>query len=171
MRPNQPGYNLATADLQRARISQDDLARIVVHATGGNPNNAPGIASGAGPNPMMALLAQIALTQRTANARFGPFTFSLAAWFRVQVLQENPNRKYFILQNVGSGDLMIVFESANVSPQDMSAAAGQSELTVQQTRAIRIVAGGSYEPIVAPTNPISIFTLGTATNGIVIEGV
>jgi hypothetical protein len=79
-------------------------------------------------------------------------------------------RSYLLIQNVGSGDLMVLFEGGPSSVQDMSSAAGQNELTVKQTRAIRVVAGGNYEPLMPPSNAITIFTIGTATQGVCIEG-
>jgi hypothetical protein len=48
-------------------------------------------------------------------------------------------------------------------------AAGQAQLTNQQTRAVRVVAGGYYEPLIAPTNQITIFTLNTATQAMAQE--
>ena len=137
----------------------------MVRATGGNPSNAAGGVPAAS-DPVVALLAQIALTQKRSNAKYAPLGFTLAAYTRYQILTENPLRTQLLIQNVGSGDLMVLFGTGDVSPSVIASA----ELLAQQAYSIRIVAGGSFEPYVSPTNPITIFTLATGTVGIVIEG-
>lgn len=164
MQPNNPGYDLASADLQRARISSEDLARIVVRATGGNPSNAAGVPVAS--DPVVSLLAQIALTQKRSNAKYAPLGFTLAAYTRYQILTENPLRTQLLIQNVGSGDLMVLFGTGDVTPTVIAS----DQLLAQQAYAIRIVAGGSFEPYVSPTNPITLFTLATGTLGVCIEG-
>lgn len=164
MQPNNPGYDLASADLQRARISSEDLARIVVRATGGNPANAGAVPVAS--DPVVSLLAQIALTQKRSNAKYAPLGFTLAAYTRYQILTENPLRTQLLIQNVGSGDLMVLFGTGDVNPTVIAS----DQLLAQQAYAIRIVAGGSFEPYVSPTNPITIFTLATGTVGVCIEG-
>ena len=166
MNPSQPGYNFTTADLQRFNITPEDAARLLARETQG----------GAVPvnqleNPITALLAEMVRAQRRFNARYGSFGWSLAAWAKLQLLQQNPLRAYMLIQNVGSGDLMVLFESGPASAADLSSTGGQAQLTVEQTRAVRIVAGGNYEPLVAPSTEVTIFTLGTATQGVVVEGV
>lgn len=164
MEPSQPGYNFTTADLAAFNIAPRDAAQLLVAATGGVTGNL-GIAPG---DTVAALLAELVRSQRRFNALFAPSPFSLAAWTRQQILAENPLRSYLLIQNVGSGDVMVLFETASVQPEDLSGAT--NELTVSQVRAVRIVAGGNYEPLVAPSNPITLFTLGTASSGLVIEG-
>lgn len=166
MKPSPPGYNFSTADLLRFNVTPEEAARLLARETGG----------GAVPvnqleNPIPALLAELVRAQRRFNARYGNFAWSLAAWAKIQLLQQNPLRAYMLIQNVGSGDLMVLFESGPASAQDLSGASGQAQLTVEQSRAVRIVAGGNYEPLVAPSTEVTIFTLGTATQGVVIEGV
>lgn len=166
MNPSQPGYNFSTADLLRFNVTPLEAARLVAQQTQGGA--APVASLG---DPTTALLAALVQSQQRRNAQYGAFAWSLAAWAKIQVLQQNPIRSYLLIQNVGSGDLMVLFESGPASAQDLSGASGQAQLTVEQTRAVRIVAGGNYEPLVAPSNQITIFTLGTASNGVVLEGV
>ena len=166
MNPQQPGYELATADLLRVQVTPLEAARTIAQQTG-NAN----VPVSSLDNPAIALLAQLVKSQRRANAHYGSFPWSLAAWSKLQVLTQNPLRSYLLIQNVGSGDLLVLVETGPANAQDLSSAGGQAQLTVEQTRAIRIVAGGNYEPLVAPSDFITIFTLGTASNGVVIEGV
>ena len=166
MNPSLPGYQFSIADIGRYGLSPLELARIVARETAGNPGNLDQI-----PDPVTAILAEIAKSQRRSNARFNASGWQLATYARVQILATNPLRSYFVIQNVGSGDVMVVFESSSTKTEDLSgSAASQAQLTNQQTRAVRVVAGGYYEPLVAPTNEITIFTLNTATQGIIIEG-
>lgn len=162
IQPSNPGYDFSSADLTRAGVSVMEAARVILAAKQEQGS--------AFPDPA-ALLAAIFKDQRKQNAKFQPVAFSLDIWMLQQVLNENPLRSYLIVQNVGSADIMILHETSNTVPQDYSAASAQNELTIKQTRAIRVVSGGYYEPLVAPSNPISIFTLGAGTNGVVIEGV
>lgn len=157
--PSLPGARFSSADLLRARIRPETLGNLILQ------QQAPGVAPDA-----LALLASMLKEQRKQNAKFQPFPFNFGIWTMQQVLPENANRSYLLIQNVGNGDLLVVHEGASITPVDMSSADGQVSLTVTQTRAIRIVAGGNYEPLVAPSNPISIFTLNAATLGVVIEG-
>ncbi len=164
VQPSKPGYSLAAADLARFNITPRDAASLIAQATEGRPqglNAEPGDLIG-------ALLAELVRSQKRFNATFMPLAFSLPVYTRQQILAQNPLRAYLMVQNVGSGDLILAFESGEVSPTDLSGAT--SELTNQQQRSLRIVAGGYYEPLVAPQNPITIFTLNTATSGVIIEG-
>ena len=164
MNPSQPGYNFSTADLIRFNVSPLEAARILARTSEGNPASTLG-------DPTLALLAELVRSQRRFNAQYGPFGFQLAIWRRLQVLPQNPLRSYLLIQNTGSGDVMVLFEPGPASVVDLSGASGQAQLTVDQVRAVRIVGGGNYEPLVAPTNEITIFSIGTATNGVVVEGV
>lgn len=166
--PSKPGYNMAVADLARFDITPLEAARIMAGTTQGQSPTGANVA--AAPDPVITLLAQLVKTQRRNNTVYGPLGWSLAAWAKLQIFTQNALRGYLIIQNVGSGDLLVLFEGGPVSAQDLSSAGGQTQLTTEQTRAIRIVAGGYYEPQVAPSNPITIFTLGTASNGVAIEG-
>ena len=168
MNPSPPGYLFSTADIARAGLSPLELARLIVKETEGQPagGNLTELE-----NPIVVLLAEIAKSQRRSNARFNSSAWQLAAYSRVQILASNPLRTYFMVQNVGSGDLLVIFESGSTTTEDLSTpAASVAQLTTQQTRAVRVVAGGNYEPLVAPTNEVTIFTLNTATQGIIIEG-
>lgn len=164
MQPSRPGYNFSTADLEAYGISPREAARILVQATGGEPGSLqaePG-------DLIVALLAQLAKSQRRANAVFAPIPFSLATYTRQQMLSSNPRRSWLMIQNVGSNDLMVAFETAQLTPENLSG--NTSELTNQQQRSLRIVAGGYFEPLVAPSNAITLFTLNGATNGVIVEG-
>lgn len=162
MRPSQPGYNFSAADLARASLQPDELSRIIFGVQGTDANGLPIEA--------LQLLAQIAKNNAIKNATYRPGAINFPAWHRQLLFTENPNRSYLIIQNVGSGDLMVVFEDGPASILNQSSADGQTFLTQLQTRALRIVAGGYYEPLIPPKNNIAIFTLGTATNGVAIEG-
>ena len=165
MRPNPYDYNFTVADLQRFEITPTEAARMLVQQTGGQAPNAETVL---GADPVVALLTQLVKSQRRANALYGPLGWSLAAWTKLQLFQTNPVRAYLLIQNVGSGDLLVLFEGGPTSPQDFSS--NTDQLTTDQTRAVRVVAGGYYEPLVSPTNAVTIFTLGTATDGVAIEG-
>lgn len=159
IKPSAPGAQFSSADLLRATVTPQQAARIILEQTaqGGLPD-------------AVALLAAMFKEQRKQNAKFQPVPFDLPIWTLQQVLPENPQRSYLLIQNVGGADLMVVHETGPLQPQDFSAATAQAYLTIMQTRAIRIISGGNYEPLVAPSNPISIFTLAAVTNGVVIEG-
>lgn len=163
LRPSKPGYDFNVADLRRAEVSQQSAANIILSA---QQSGAPA----SSPDGMAALLAAILKQQRPRNASYAPFPFNYDIWRQQQVLTKNENRAYLLIQNVGMGDLMLVFEEAPNTVQDFSAIDDQQTLVIKQTRAIRIIAGGSYEPSIPPTNSITIFTLNTATNGLVVEG-
>lgn len=157
MEPSKPGYHLSTADLQRAYIGPDILGRIIQQA-GQHPDTT-------------ALLAGILKSQRKNNARFRPAMFNFPAYNRQLLFTENPNRSYLIIQNVGAGDLIVLFEDGPVSIEDDSGSADAQQMLINaQTRGLRIVAGGYFEPLVPPVNSITIFTLNTETNGVAIEG-
>jgi len=157
IKPSNPGYNFTTADLQRASFPPDLLGKMIVQA-GKNPD--------AG-----ALLAAILKSQRKQNANFRPASINFPIWSLQSLFSANPNRSYLIIQNTGNGDLMLIFEDGPASIQDNSGSTdAQQQLTNMQTRALRIVAGGYYEPLVPPTNSLTLFTLGVATNGVAIEG-
>lgn len=153
--PSQPGYDFTIADLQRASVTPEQASRIILQRTQGGAVAADGT----------ALLAAILKACFKQNCYAQQVAYSLPAWSIVQLQGLDYARNYFELQNVGSGDLMVIFEPGPNVVKDLSSPAGQTELTLKQTYAFRIVAGGNYAPFVAPVNPITIFTLGTATNG------
>lgn len=161
--PSRPGYDFATADLGRAGVSRAAIQRFI------GRSQAPG--SGSAEVNYETLLAQIALQMPKKNCRTNTYTYQIGAWFKQMILGENLDREYLFLQNVGSGDILVVQESGQRIPEDFSTTAGtQNVLTILQQRSVRVIAGGYWEPMKAPTNEISIFTLGTAAQGIVIEG-
>lgn len=163
--PSQPGYQFTSADVAQANVSPEQAGQIILAATA-SPNAVdPGSSVG-----VAALLAAILKSQKRSNCKYQPFPFNYDIWTRQQILAQNQLRQYLLIQNVGSGDLLVVFEEASIEPVDFSALADQATLVVQQTRAIRIVAGGSYEPLTPPQNAVTVFTLNTATFGLVIEG-
>lgn len=154
------------ADLLNANISAQQAGQIILGATATAEQHDPGSAPG-----VAALLAAILKSQKKNNCDYRPYPFNLNIWQQQMVIAANPNREYLIIQNVGSGDLLIVFEVAGTEVTDFSASANdQQQLITKQTRAIRLVAGGSYEPATAPRNPVTIFTLNTATLGLIVEG-
>ncbi len=133
--------------------------------------NIPGLSlSGQWETDVIRMLSALYQRAHPRSARYTPRPFNFATWIRQQVFAENPNRSYLIIQVIGNGDLFVVFEESAIQATSFAAATAQPSLTLLQGRAIQIVGGGSYEPIVAPTNAITIFTLNAATNGIVIEG-
>ncbi len=165
--PSRPGYAFSTADLARADVSPLEAARLIV----ANREAAAQVAGDGGADPELKLiLAAMLRAMKRANCRYQPFPFDFPIWTQQQVLTSNPLREYLMIQNVGNGDLLVVFEETSVTATDFSAASAQSQLTNKQTRALRIVSGGYFEPLTPPTNAISIFTLNAATNGIVIDG-
>lgn len=153
-----PGYDFSAADLGSAEISLQEAARIILEKqqTGIDP---------------LVLLAAILKAQRPRNARYNPTGFGLNAWNIQQIFTQNPARSWLMIQNTGMGDLLILFEPNNPTIQDFSGTAdSQAYLTNSQLRALRVVAGGYFEPIIPTVNPVTIFTLGTGTEGVAIEG-
>jgi len=163
LRPSIPGYDFNVADLRRASVSNETAGQIILAA-----QQSGAVASS--PDGMAALLAAILKQQRPRNANYAPFPFNYDIWRQQQVLTQNENRGYLLIQNVGLGDLMVVFEEAPSIVQDFSGVTDQQTLVIKQTRAIRIIAGGTYEPQIPPINSVTLFTLNTATNGLVVEG-
>lgn len=164
--PSLPGYDFRTADLGNAAISPEAAARIVMQLTGGQGGNAVGDLEGA--DQIAALLASLLKVTKRGNAFFQPFPFSYTDYQQQQVLTFNPYRQYLLVQNVGGSDVMLVLEESPTTVQDYSGE--PTPLVQKQTRAVRIVAGGYYEPLTVPTNAITLFTLNGDTNGLVIEG-
>ena len=164
LKPSVPGYDFSAADLRRARITPEAAGRIILAGA------APQAGGASAPDGTAALLAAIIKQQRPRNTEYRQFPFFYDIWRQQQILTENENRGYLLIQNVGSGDLMILFEVSTTEVVDFSALADQQTLVIKQTRAVRLVAGGSYEPQIPPINTITLFTLNTATNGIVVEG-
>lgn len=162
--PSPPSYNFTVADLERAGFSTQELARVILQSKANG-----GIETGS-PSAILPLLAAILKTQKKANANHVHIPYALDDYQLQQILGGNENRQFLLIQNVGSGDLMVVPEAGDTSIRDFSAATAQAYLNDMQNRAIRIVAGGYYEPTTAPKNAMSIFTLATATNGVVVEG-
>lgn len=154
----------SAADLSRAVLPSDEVSRMIL---AGNQQAVAGGGSGFDPS---VLLAAILKSQVKANSRYNVTGWQLDDFQQQMIFTENPLRNYLLVQNVGSGDLMIIFEDTGVEVQDFSTAASQQQLIDKQTRAVRIVAGGYFEPLVPPTNSITIFTLNTATVGIAIQG-
>lgn len=157
--------NLNYADKAGAMLKPEEAGDIIASAKA-SPEMIPAN-SNAG---IAVLLAAIYKSQKKNNCHFQPIPFNLGIWQQQQILTQNPLREYLLIQNVGSGDILVVFEESNSTVTDFSAVADQQALVIKQTRAIRIIAGGSYEPLTAPRNAITLFTLNTATNGVVLEG-
>lgn len=158
--PSPPGYEFSAADLQRATLPTEAVARLIARKMAGDETV----------DDVTALLAGIlrVVAKQSTYAQLVPFT--IPAWHLIQLQGGDDLRNYFELQNVGGGDLMVSFESGSNTIRDFSSAAGQTELTLKQASAFRVVAGGAYSPFVAPINPITLFTLGTATNGVLAVG-
>lgn len=92
-----------------------------------------------------------------------PFDITLAQEF-LQVLHYNPRRKYLLVQNTtiadidNDGSIQIIFDDAP--------AIGSASIK----RSVTLNAGGAYEPIKCPTNPITIRATSPLAEGVVIEG-
>ena len=158
--PSRPGYTFTVADLLAASISKEQLGRIIMqNRDSGDPSA-----------QYLAILASILKNMDARNCEGNITGFSLAVWNQVQILGPNANRTWLLLQNVGSGDLMVCYKTSSPAPQDYSAASAQAYLVQEQIRAVRVVAGGYFEPAKAPRNAVTIFTLGTATVGVACEG-
>lgn len=158
MRASPPNYEFNSADLAQAEVTSQEVAQIILekNQTGVDP---------------LVMLAAILKAQRPRNARYTPTGFGLAAWNIQQIFTQNPTRSWVLIQNTGGGDLLLLFEPGNPAIQDFSGAAdSQAYLTNAQLRALRVVSGGYFEAIIPPVNPITIFTLGTGTEGVAIEG-
>lgn len=154
--PSRPGYNFSSADVARASISPEELGKIILQSAANDPT---------------ALLAALLKAQVPMNSKYRPVPYNFSAYSSQLVLAENPKRNYLMIQNVGSNDLMVIFEDGPATVQDFSADADSQQLLInQQTRALRVVAGGYFEPLVPPKNSITLFTLNGATNGVVIDG-
>ena len=158
--PSRPGYNFRAADLASADIPRS-LIRSVLNQAQAQ------VQQGVAPD-LYALFASMLKNQQPRNAKYGPITYNFTAYTRQQMLSENPDRSYLLIQNVGSGDILALFEGSSPQPTDLST--NTSVLIQAQTRAVRIVAGGSYEPSIPPSNPVTLFCLNTAANGVVFEG-
>ncbi len=160
IQPSHPSYNLSVADITNADLPRAAVQRVLAQAQAETQaGNAPDI---------YMLLASMLKNQQPRNARYGPITFNLAAYVKQQILTENTSRSYLLIQNVGSGDIFALVEGGSPQATDLS---GNTTVLIQaQTRAVRIVAGGSYEPSIPPSNAITLFTLNTAAYGVVFEG-
>lgn len=159
IKPSKPGERFSSADVARARIPSATLGKMLLTLT-------PGAVPDAG-----HLLAAILKGQVKSNGRYRTIPFNFPLYSKQMLVAENPLRNYLIIQNVGSNDLLVVFEDGPAVIQDFAADAdSQQQLTNLQTRALRIVAGGYFEPLVPPVNPITLFTLNGVTNGVAIEG-
>lgn len=163
--PSSPGYRFNAADLARAGFADELIAKAVVEA------NQQAMAAGSlGAESVPGLLASILQKAAKQNSFYRPTPFIYGIWTAQQVLTEDARRNVLMIQNVGAGDLLILFEGFNTNPTDMSSADGQQELTVKQSRAIRLKPGGAFTPMVPPLNAVTLFTLAVATNGLVISG-
>lgn len=160
IQPSPPGYEFSTADLARATIAPEKVASFIARKVAGD-DSVSDVAA------LLAAIVRYGFKQST-YAQLVPFT--LPAWHIIQLQGGDEYRNYLELQNVGGGDLMVIFDAGNNQIQDLSSAQGQTDLTLKQAYALRVIAGGSYSPYVAPVNPVTLFTLGTATNGVLAVG-
>lgn len=151
--PAAAGRDYSMADLLTADIPPEQLGQMILEQS--TPD-------------VLALLASILRNQKRNNGQYQPVPYSFSAYGQQRVLTQNPRRGYLMVQNVGSGDIYICFEDSSENVQDYS---GDTQtLIVKQVRSLRIVGGGYFEPLVAPTNAITLFTLNAAAYGVVIEG-
>jgi len=151
--PNDP--RLSAADLINLDLRPEEVGRIIAQNTG-EPT-------------ALQLLAAILKNQKKNNSNYQPAPYIFAAYQQQQIFPANPRRSYFLLQNVSAGDVLVIFEVAPNNLVDFSG--DHNSLIVKQTRSIRVVGGGYFEPLVVPTNAITLFTLNAAANGVCIEGV
>lgn len=157
--PSYPGYDFSAADLKNFTINQQEIARIIMQRT------TAGTMDGTG------LLAAILRVCKKSNASYSPIPFGLDDYQSQQITGADPLRSFLCIQNVGSGDLMVVFQAGSPVIEDFSGSAdSQNVLNLLQLQSFRIVAGGNFFPDTPPNNPITIFTLGTATQGVVMVG-
>lgn len=147
------GNEFSQADLLSASINPEQLGKLIMS------QNA---------ETVEVLLAAILRNQKKNNASFQPVPYSYSTYRRQKVLNANPLRSYFLLQNVSPGDIFVMFEDASANVTDFTT--DTQTLIANQIRAIRIIGGGYFEPLVAPTNPITLFTLNAAAYGVVVEG-
>lgn len=92
-----------------------------------------------------------------------PFDITQSQQF-LQILHYNPKRKYLLIQNTtiaslnNDGTIQIIFDDA------------PAQGTASIKRSVTLSAGGAYEPIKCPTNPITIYTTSALAEGVVVEG-
>lgn len=173
---DQSFYDLSTADLQKAAVSSDTLGRMILQYTQQNQ-----ITPGDNTSAITALLAQLIKNNQRSTVRYSayPFSIPIDATFdkaMIQLLPDNPNRKFLIIQRASFGtgnnnNMRVLFQQTNSNLQyiDNSAFKALIPSALLLPPGVTIF---TMEP--APINPISILvdgTLGSAAHGIVIEGV
>ncbi len=114
----------------------------------------------------------------SANAAFSQSPFTLAAWSLQTVLTANVLRRSLQIQVQGTGAVYVLFQLISSAVVDYSAnTSTQAQLTALAASAIALignggtVAGGSYEPYVAPLTAVTLICIGTASSGMFLEGV
>ncbi len=92
-----------------------------------------------------------------------PFDITSSQQF-LQVLHYNPKRKYLLIQNTtiaslnNDGTIQVILDDAP--------ALGAPSIA----RSITLAAGGAWEPIKCPTNPVTIRATSPLAEGVVVEG-
>lgn len=79
-------------------------------------------------------------------------SFSATTTSTLALAKDNA-RKYLLIQNTGANDILVKFDSAH------SASEG-----------IKIIAGGNYEPLIAPTSAIYIKTSSSTSTVSIVHG-
>ncbi len=148
-------YDLSTADLQKATITNEVLNRMI----------APSVISGEFPDTS-ALLASILKNQLKANSKYRIYPFSITAGNWLQILPDNPDRTGLLVASLGGGDVSVLLEQTTITQAPLDAA----------TLARAFVLLGSittpFEFWSVPSNPVTIAAnTGTGAIGVILEGV
>lgn len=156
--PSLPGYDFSAADLENAGIDQQLIGKILMQARDGIIDP-------------MTLLAAIIRGMKKANSYYTQVPFGLGTYQKQQLIGTDPKRNFLMVQNVGDGDLFVSFQPDDPKIVDFSTGAdSQQVLNLYSLQCMGVVAGGNFFPDTTPINPITIFTLGVATQGVIIVG-
>jgi hypothetical protein len=146
------------------------------HTSYGPGGVGPMIGPGAGPGGGLGMPGPALAPVNNAN--YSPSPVTLAAWGLQTFLIANPNRRTLHVQNRGLGALYVLFQNVSTALKSYSASASsQAELTALAATSIMLdpatatTAGGSFEAYVTPNGAITLLALGTATTGVIIEGI
>lgn len=155
----QNDYSLSTADLQRASISPDTVNRIIAQSVMQTQQ------SGQAPD-VTALLAAMLKTQAKASVKINSYPFTIESNNCQQILPENPNRSFLIIQGFNSA---IIFINFDIGPQAQQAIPGGFNtlqcLSFDGSFPIPTI---EFNPV--PTNAVTIYNADvTAHSGVIFE--